>query len=486
MEPLRARPLRLDNYVDLRGRHGQGHVALPCRRRRPRHKQAPIERPRGTTQLDYTWLALRRLVRAAAPFNPTASEALARALASTDRQNPTPIPGARSSSTDALALEERLIEHLLRFYVSIDDAIASGELLWDALVGGGDIATELVSLDRMRSSPPQTAHDLGAALVLFRPFWLRSPATWPGGHPAALIEHLFIAYPVPRFLLNIWRNDARSIVARWLPWIIALGQGGSLRRLSKLARARGCPGPWPVLGKKLPAKLAEVPATLSPRSGMMHAEVLRLGGSVVECRRLRADDSYVLDPLVATPAQRQFWTGAVHWLRNHRDQLGDEDAAAILAWARHQQTERQRAEADPFEWAGRSVAATLREATHYQLELRISQRCRAQPRLSWARHGWDWNGEVDELRWTITELRRTEELVREGMVMHHCVHTYADHCAHNRSAIFSVRRAGQPRLTVEVRVKDRKVIQVRGRHNRAPNDGELRVLDRWRNEILGR
>lgn len=477
--------LRLRDYVDLRGWIDAGAEPAdePVRGRR-RARPRPVS-VRGSTQLDFTWAALRRLVRDAAPFNPPTIGALAHA-GQPARDRLAPIE-AREPREDPRSLGTRLIEHLSSFYRPIDEALRARELLWDTLVVGADIDVELVALDRieLRGGRGEDTRDLAAALLLFRPFWVRSPRTWPGGDPSRLLEHLLVAYPLPRFLLNAWRVDARAIVARWLPWIITLGQGGSLRRLSRLARARGCPGDWPVLGKKLPAMLAQVPDELSPKLGVMYAEVLRLGGTAIEYRRLRSDASYSIDPLVAAPVQRAFWAGAVRWLTHHRDRLDRPACAMILAWARHQHIERRRTNAEPFTWPGRSPQAALREARAYELELRQRRYITMHRRFHWTPHGLNWHADIEGTRWTIRELISSQALAREGLVMRHCVLTYEGPCVHGRCAIVSLRRDDEPRLTVELRLPSARVVQVRGAGNRSADEREEQVLARWQREVLG-
>ncbi len=84
----------------------------------------------------------------------------------------------------------------------------------------------------------------------------------------------------------------------------------------------------------------------------------------------------------------------------------------------------------------------------------------------------------------ITELLSTAELREEGLAMQHCVASYASECASGRTSIWSLTlRLGTGRTirlaTVEVRNRDRTIVQVRRRCNNPPTERELKILARW-------
>jgi len=67
--------------------------------------------------------------------------------------------------------------------------------------------------------------------------------------------------------------------------------------------------------------------------------------------------------------------------------------------------------------------------------------------------------------------------------MHHCVYTYASSCCAARSAIYSLQadvgKGPERRLTVEVNVATRQIVQARGRLNAPPTQLDRRVLSAW-------
>lgn len=310
-------------------------------------------------------------------------------------------------------------------------------------------------------------------LLLFRPFWLRPLERWSAGSFASLVEHLLVAYPVPRVLLRAWAAPLDAESLRFRAWSLVLAQGGSLVRLSEA----GDPQLWARVPSRLAHALARVPDSLSVRHGVMLAEILRLGGSEREFELLRRDPSYVLDfggPL--EPDELAFWRGTVAWLIRRRDEVEHErDASlALLAWARHEQTERAR-RGQSFEWRGRTWASARRDALAYQQSVRHPW----LRHLVWRPRGWDLEIEHEGVAWTILELCSSAALREESQAMAHCVHGYDLACWRGGSAIFSLCRDGRRCVTIELRPSDHCVVQAKRARNQAPSPLELEVIARW-------
>ncbi len=342
----------------------------------------------------------------------------------------------------------------------------------------------------------------GVVLVLLAPFWIRSIADWspPDGSDLdafgrSLIAHLLLRYPVHESLFRPW-GSASFPSLKWVSWLVLLGQGASLRR----AASR--------YGWQLSAGLAQrfvaAPADLDPLEALMWAEITRLGGSRVELDRLLQHPAYVLDP-TAGPAEselafeddrrmdaddprrhRRFWQDTVAWLVRHRGELTDETSDVILDWAMHRHTEnvaRDVPEPQRFSWQGRTPASTLEPAREYRQHLgapwwfAVAATGGHQARsVTWSAHGWDWG---DDASWAVRELTSGVQLADESAAMHHCVASYVFRCVQKRSAIFSVAFAGERRFTVELDPLTRRVVQARGKRNRACTAEELQVMARW-------
>ena len=69
--------------------------------------------------------------------------------------------------------------------------------------------------------------------------------------------------------------------------------------------------------------------------------------------------------------------------------------------------------------------------------------------------------------------------------MHHCVGSYASICSAGKCAIFSVRyyeHNKEKDTTATVEVRDERIVQVRGKYNRRPDDKTLSAIRDWAND----
>jgi hypothetical protein len=85
--------------------------------------------------------------------------------------------------------------------------------------------------------------------------------------------------------------------------------------------------------------------------------------------------------------------------------------------------------------------------------------------------------------WVVVELTDSDALHAEGAAMRHCVVTYAGKAARGECAIFSLRTdtgyGYVPRLTVQLELPARRVVQARGPCNIQPAAAEWSVLTQW-------
>jgi hypothetical protein len=331
-----------------------------------------------------------------------------------------------------------------------------------------------VYLDVMQSTDRDgNGQSLLQNACLFAPFWIRSPRTWTGGK-TSLIDHLFVRHDVPRFLYPEWSGMPDFPRLRWLCWFILLAQGGSLRR------AAGLFG-WNVLGR-FEHYLRMAPPGASPKEACTFAQIMRLGGSANDCRRILSNPAFVIDTTEAedSDSQAEFWETAVRWVIAHTDSITDEECERILAWAMHEHTEAERRSAQRFSMKGRALRSVLQRCLEYQRQLERPWSC-----FSWQRHGWDWKPVDTGLEgWSFVELTTGEELFREGQAMRHCVAGYASQCAGGHSAIVSVRFNDARRITVEIQTATGRVVQARGSCNRPATIEEERVIRLWVKAVI--
>jgi len=83
----------------------------------------------------------------------------------------------------------------------------------------------------------------------------------------------------------------------------------------------------------------------------------------------------------------------------------------------------------------------------------------------------------------IDEIVNAADLQQEGRAMRHCVASYTRTCASGASAIYSLKQdkgAGfDRRLTIQVEVASKQIVQARGRFNALPAPLDQRYLTNW-------
>lgn len=337
---------------------------------------------------------------------------------------------------------------------------------------------------------PECSHaGIIVSLLHLRPFWIRPLSTWSHADVAgtewieSLVNHLLVQFPVPRFIhRDVWASRF-SWGGRWVPgffngktamWFILTARGISLHRA---AAHFG----W-VVPKGLVHWLAQAPEELSLTDATLWAEIMRLGGSTVEFERLRRHYGFQMD-LTSGDVNRksclQPLRETIRWIILHRDELTEESCATILGWYSHEFTEIRAGRGGPS-LKGRSVQRVLRVARAY-----FAERNKPYVNLSWQNRCWDWEMAMpDSTTWTIRELNSGVELHEEGMALAHCVGGYAHRCAAGEAAIFSLQLNGQRRLTIEVSLPAKAVVQVRGTCNRPATAEEQEIVERWRLEAV--
>lgn len=85
--------------------------------------------------------------------------------------------------------------------------------------------------------------------------------------------------------------------------------------------------------------------------------------------------------------------------------------------------------------------------------------------------------------WSIRQIVRRNDLIREGTELQHCVRTYQDKCKSGRTSIWSLKSHGLTTvrriITIELDPRQRQVITALGRHNSAPPKVARSVMEQW-------
>ena len=353
----------------------------------------------------------------------------------------------------------------------------------------------LLSVARARSDllrPSARGHrDVAAVRALVRlaryhADWVSSPGLWRGEGPdlyrtlGSLASHLLGHYPVPPILVPVWLLDgegARASMLRW--WFIEHARGRPFRKVTGLSMP---------MTRKMEHLFLASPPHLSIEAALRRAEVLGLGGPDPLV------DAVLATRLGTTLDDGEFWRPVVHWLVNHWDELTAQDVdeivdgidevalrPTVIRTPGNDIVEGPRC--PDFSVRGRTVASLRRELERVR---RVPFATPEGP--TWAAspvEGMTWREDGDRpLVWDIIELRNARALRIEGATLRHCVADYTAACWRGKSRIWSLRcRAGETtshaRYTIELDLKARALVQIRGFANRLPGPRPMRVIQAW-------
>ncbi len=241
---------------------------------------------------------------------------------------------------------------------------------------------------------------------------------------------------------------------------------------------------------------AQAPDDLGIPSAFRWAQIRGMGGDE---RLARA----VLDGRIGIDFDNdEFWTTVIRWLIAHPD-LTPRHLGMIVDYLYHQkfvpsvpnplsrQPDRARqplaipAQPD-LSMKGRTPASLLRAVEQWHRGLRSPIRGTS---FEWKSSGvrpfsYD-DGEGSSRRlFNVTELISYAELHDEGTAMRHCVASYWMQCYNEQCSIWSMTVEDisghiTRLLTLEVRSKDRMIVQAKGAENREPDYLERSILARW-------
>ena len=322
-------------------------------------------------------------------------------------------------------------------------------------------------------------------LYLYRSEWIRDPRDWkPRSHNiekqvSSLALHLLCEYEPPAFMVGVWyaKNRTRR------RWYIHVGQGGNIRT------APGLPTP---LTKRMAHWFALAPEDYTPLAAIRYGQVCAIGG------HRRMADAILATRIAVEFREDRFDLELIRFFaRNPMLDTAMYQPIVDYIWNQKYENrevfvERGVVEHDGpphpgFSMAGRTPENLLRHVDEWHARL---GRTRKGDALSWNRSlipeftFVEGKKESKNMRvWRIVELVSSRDLEEEGRALGHCVASYAASCQKRVSSIWSVRRetaAGVARvLTVELDVKRRELVQIRGAKNRLPDTHEIAIVRRW-------
>ncbi len=322
------------------------------------------------------------------------------------------------------------------------------------------------------------ANTITALKLMAEADWVRPPSTWqPSGKSQerlfrSLAEHVLARFPMPPFLWTaFFANEDTAALARIA---VHIGAGGSLYQAVR-------------------SGLMPVPLTRK----MCHELLSRGGGArfIDAVRKVQVKsaggDARLFRTWIATRAGRrlqarageEFWQTIIAWF-SANPMLPQAEVAPLVDYIEH-----RRAEAPDFCIKGRSLLAMMRGMQQWHGEL---ARSKASAGRSFSRSGLE-PMDIDRSRrvrsnhvvefWHFREVLDSKTLADEGRAMSHCVYSYARRIESGECSIWTLTLEDNTghwrRLTIEVHLSLRQIVQARGRFNRLPEPRDMLAVDAW-------
>ncbi len=343
-----------------------------------------------------------------------------------------------------------------------------------------------------------------ARVVQYRSQWVRPLKQWrpksksPRRQFESLLQHLFAKYePMPAFFQHVWTSNAASM-ARYRGWYLRVAGGENLRK---------CHLPIPYT-RRMAHWFMRSPDNFSVPQALRFGQVIGLGGDQRLARTIamtRLADNFSCD---------EFWVTVIRWFVN-QPLLDPVQVGPIIDYIHFQRfvpehvmvgINRQMGDADHavagprqpnFTMRDRTAATLVRHVNRWHQGLAYSNR---QQNCTWTPSGIvafslleggessqdpmaGVNLEGNVKHWIIRELLSSAALVAEGRRLNHCVASYASSCRNRHSSIWTMeveRFSGVKKLlTIEVSLRNRSVVQIRGKNNRLPDEKEVCLIRRW-------
>lgn len=289
--------------------------------------------------------------------------------------------------------------------------------------------------------------------------WGRRADAWEGGPTPlrSLTDHLvrLVRYPLPEVLYGLlFEGGALSDDRRRAVQVLArLGGGEGLR---DLARARLVPD-LPRASHHALFALQQAPTLTAAFRG---AHALASGGTIALAEALGG--TRLRDPQPDDPR----WYDTIAWMA--REDLPPASVREVVDWLA----------ATGSAVPGRSAAQALASADRWHRDLAQRWARPAFSPLPLPRPPWA-EGEVDAAGFRVVWLGSGAALGDEGAALAHCVVSYEALARAGICSLWSLRRGGERRVTIEVRHAERAVVQVRGHRNRLPTAEERAAVAAW-------
>jgi PcfJ-like protein len=291
----------------------------------------------------------------------------------------------------------------------------------------------------------------------YRDQWVRQPSSYipisynPLKCLRGYVQHCMFKYPLSSMWLDLWFKKAYPKTEwekRAITWSLQLGSGVSAKKLD-------LPVPMTSLERHHFITTKEYPVSEALRVAQMKA--LKFSTPLIE-EILRSPIGDVFRYISIDSSREPFIKEFLLFISN-QNMLSVENARPILDYVLN-----QRQQDRSYSLKGRTATSILRSVEAWHAAINKSK---TGAHVSWPgqKGHLPYDAQVQGGLLSITELTSNKALLKEGNSMHHCVYSYAPSCISNACAIFSLRIEGKSYATIELRLPQKMVVQVRGSCN---------------------
>lgn len=317
--------------------------------------------------------------------------------------------------------------------------------------------------------------------------FVRPPETWePRGKGCetvfrSLASHLLAKYPVPAFLWNAFTEDSIDNTKVFVQMAGHVAAGGSLIDFVK----KGFPVP---LTRAMCHAFLTMPAEYRFLDAIRRVQVKAAGA---DNRFFQAWRTTRYASMLNSKEEETFWYTVVEWF-GKMALLNPSEVGPLCDYFA------MRRRQDPaFSMKGRGGIATIRamQEWHGNLSKENKIKSNAIYRMSGFKEATfkdykrvESSGEIVHEIWRVEEILTAKKLHDEGRRMGHCVFSYGWRVERGDTSIWTImmedgkgQTGNWSMVTIEVRNDLRRVVQARGRFNRAMTTREHQVATRWAN-----
>lgn len=324
-----------------------------------------------------------------------------------------------------------------------------------------------------------------ALLLLAKLTHIRPIDTWePRGKGRealfrSLAEHLLAKYTTPTFLWSVLfsiPHDCR----RFVPFVVHVAGGGSVQDAVKN-------GTFPIpFTRRMSHDFMQTPSDVPFLRAVRRAQALACG--VDTGRFLNAWMGSVAGREIHDADMEKFWLTVMEWFGKN-PMIDPNQVGPLIDFINYRRRQ------DPaYSLKGRTGVTLMRAMEEWHAELaqaKVHTRTANTYKPSGFRGGEFDKSRYDETKstmiekhvWHVREILTVKDLAAEGRHMHHCVFSYSWSIERGTVSIWSLSHetwGGDERcITVEVNNRERRIVQARGKYNRAMDNQERMMLTAW-------